>query len=272
MKSILSHGTYLCSQTLKRLAMSVFMDTITESEWNMFDYNPTETMSKPLRVVDTHSALPGPIIPRGLRDTDIWTVDSADVVIVGSGAGGGVMASELVKAGVHVLVLEKGGYYRSDDFKRWRQGEAQTKLFDKAAFCASKTGSIAVLAGSCVGGGTTLNWTASFRTPAHVLADWAATGLSQFAPGGSFETSLDAVHKLVNVNSKFSYREENSCSISEDDPHFVVNGNNRALWEGAKACGFAPERIPRNVKACVDCGHCSKCPTCCVDKRYFCNI
>lgn len=46
---------------------------------------------------------------------------------------------------------------------------------------ASEELSISLLAGSCVGGGTTLNWCASFRTPQHVRRDWATTrGLTQF--------------------------------------------------------------------------------------------
>lgn len=47
---------------------------------------------------------------------------------------------------------------------------------------ASEELSISLLAGSCVGGGTTLNWCASFRTPKSVRKDWAETrGLKQFA-------------------------------------------------------------------------------------------
>lgn len=225
------------------------------TEWTKFQYDPTEVVSKPARIVDKLSHLPRPSSPEGSGE---WVIDGFHVVVIGSGAGGGVMASELAKAGVRVLVLEKGGYYRSDDFKRWRQGEAQGKLFDRAGLLQSKSGSVAILAGSCVGGGTTLNWMASFRTPDHVLADWAATGLPQFGPGGSFHASMNSIHKLVNVNTKFSYREPSTAADDGDDPIFAVNGNNRGLWEGAKACGFIPERIPRNVKACVDCGHCSK--------------
>ena len=234
------------------------METMTKEEWSLFDYDPDATVSKPARIKDTLSTLPGPFPPRETKGE--WVIADYDVVVVGSGAGGGVMASELAKAGVKVLVVEKGGYYRSDDFKRWRQGEAQAKLFDKRGFCQSKTGSVAILAGACVGGGTTLNWMASFRTPQHVLTEWEATGLPQFGKNGEFHRSLDAIHKLVNVNTKFSYRDDNSCAIAENpedcDREFCVNGNNRSLWEGAKACGFTPERIPRNVKACVDCGHC----------------
>ncbi|RYY88603.1 hypothetical protein EON63_02170 [archaeon] len=39
-------------------------------------------------------------------------------------------------------------------------------------------------------------------------------------------------------------------------PSFRVNENNRFLWQGAVKSGYTPEKIPRNVKGCVDCGHC----------------
>lgn len=102
------------------------------------------------------------------------------VVVIGSGAGGGVVAAELVKAGVSVVVLEKGGYYNESDFKSWRELESLARTFEKGGLCTSKDGSIPVLAGACVGGGTTINWCASFRPPANVLTEWTDSGLWQF--------------------------------------------------------------------------------------------
>ena len=93
-----------------------------------------------------------------------WVID-VDVVVIGSGAGGGVVATELAKTGLKVLVLEKGGYYRPDDFRQWGEMEATTRAFEKCGSMVTKDGHIPILAGSCVGGGTTVNWSASFDTP-----------------------------------------------------------------------------------------------------------
>lgn len=191
----------------------------------------------------------------------------ADVVVVGSGAGGGVMAGELVKAGLRVVVLEKGGYYTSEDFRKWRETEASKNILERGGLVQSKTGSIAILAGSCVGGGTLVNWSASFKTPKFVLNNWAAEGLTAFGDKGAYHEHLEAVLKMFHVNTRFSYRDDDACCdddkacSAECDPLFAVNANNKCLWRGAEAAGFNPERIPRNVKACVDCGQCGNgCP------------
>ncbi len=54
----------------------------------------------------------------------------------------------------------------------------------------------------------------------------------------------------INCDNSF-YTKSEQCS-----KHFSVNENNRLLWSGAEKCGFQPEKIPRNTKNCVNCGHC----------------
>lgn len=178
-------------------------------------------------------------------------VIEADVVVVGSGSGGGMIASELAKAGLRVVVLEKGGYFRAAEFKKWRECEAMLHSFEKGGLCTSSSGSVLVLAGACVGGGSTINWSASFRTPQCVQEDWVhKRGLKEFERGGPFDHSLDEVHRLMSINVDNSYR-------TVDEPGaFAMNENNRLLWTGAERVGYIPEKIPRNVKSCVDCGHC----------------
>jgi choline dehydrogenase-like flavoprotein len=157
------------------------------------------------------------------------------VVIVGSGSGGGIMAEQLVTAGFTVLVLEKGGYFQPHEFARWRESEAMVNLYEKGGLSSSEDGSVIVLAGSCVGGGTTVNWTASFRTPDVVQQDWANKGLSQFAKeNGDFEKSLDYVVKRMGVNDKNSYYDEDEKDIKASGKGFMTNENNTLLWKVKK--------------------------------------
>lgn len=173
-------------------------------------------------------------------------VVKVDVVVVGSGCGGGVVAHQLVEAGFTVLVLEKGGFYQTDDFAKWKECDAFANAFDKGGLCTSEDGSIVVLAGSCVGGGSTINWSASFVPPKHVLEDWSGMGLKEFRylisfgnlctnlahsnlwislENGRFQKSLETVLTMFNVNSDNSFYEEKS------DETFEVNLNNKLLWK-----------------------------------------
>jgi len=185
---------------------------------------------------------------------------------------------------LNVLVLEKGGYYDREEFTQWTESEAMARAYGKGGLCTSEDGNIVVLAGSTVGGGSTINWSASFRTPRYVLDDWVASGLDVFRwvcalvhaigqlyftffgemacmyrrENGEFERSLDAAHVLLKVNTECSHRtaSEEKALCEKVVPPFRVNSNNQRLWESASKLGFQPEKIPRNVADCVDCGHC----------------
>jgi len=186
---------------------------------------------------------------------------SCDVVIVGSGAGGGTAAAVLTAAGLDVVVLEKGGYYTEKDFAGFGELEGDRALYERAGWFGSEELSVSIMAGSCVGGGTTLNWCASFRTPAHVRKEWVEQkGLKSFAEkenGGLFDEALDAVSRRLNVNTEHSHRNDEVGSV----PGLVVNENNEKLWQGAKGVGATCLPIPRNVKGCKDCSACERgCP------------
>ena len=92
----------------------------------------------------------------------------ADVIIIGTGAGGGVSAEVLSQAGLKVVMIEEGSLHTSDDFNM-DELEALPNLYQEGGTRSTKDGAINILQGRAVGGTTVVNWTSSFRTPAATL-------------------------------------------------------------------------------------------------------
>ena len=172
-------------------------------------------------------------------------VVEADVAIVGSGAGGGVTAETLALAGLSVVVLEEGPLRTSTDF-RMREAEAYPELYQESAARKTRDKAINILQGRCVGGGTTVNWTSSFRTPPATLAYWRdALGLAGFD-----DAAL----------APWFERMEARLGIAPWE--VAPNANNAALARGATKLGLPSAAIRRNVRGCWNLGYCGMgCPT-----------
>src|SRR5207249_2623603 len=131
------------------------------------------------------------------------------VCVVGSGAGGGTASAVLAGAGIDVVVLEAGDHYEDADFDG-AEATAYPRMYMGSAAAATHDHSVGLLAGTCLGGGTVINYSTSFRTPDEVRDEWAGLGASTFA-SADFDRSLDAVCRRIGVNldhSKPSSREE----------------------------------------------------------------
>ena len=95
------------------------------------------------------------------------TTLKCDAVVVGSGAGGSVIADQLAGAGYDVLVVEQGPYETSESFKQ-NEMRMMQKLFQQSGTAATKDLSFVLLAGRGAGGGTTVNWNTCLKPPARV--------------------------------------------------------------------------------------------------------
>src|SRR5437763_4611207 len=178
-------------QTLKRLSGFIYFSVPNEQgvnpNWEVLDYPAP---------APPPSDAPQPITPLTIsRDT---TLD-ADAVVIGSGAGGGVVAGELALAGKSVIVLEKGGYNNEANFTL-QEAQAMPELYLKRGTLTSKDLGIIVLAGSTLGGGTTINWMTSLRTPPNILEEWAQVSDLKDFTGSALQDSFAAVEKRINVN------------------------------------------------------------------------
>ena len=189
-------------------------------------------------------------LARGWKVTDGRRLErdqtlEADVVIVGTGAGGATAADLCSRAGLQVVMVEEGPLKSSSDF-RMLEAEAYPQLYQESAARKTADKAINILQGRAVGGSTTVNWTSSFRTPADTLAHWREHhGLQDFTPE-ALAPWFDSV--------------ERDLSIA---PWAVApNANNEALRRGGQALGIPVEVISRNVKACWNLGYCGVgCPT-----------
>ena len=199
--------------------------------------------------VDEAIGYPGPLGPpenpppktiKPLEITEDTELD-CDVVVVGSGAGGGTAAGVLAKAGLDVVVIEAGGYFSEEDFDG-AELDGYVRLYLGGGGVPTPDQSIGLLAGFCLGGGTTVNYTWCFRPPDHVLDDWQDRfGLEDWA-GRDFDDSLDAVWDRIHVNS------ENSIPSLRDE----------RFREGLAKLGWDSQVMQRNVQGCSEeiCGHC----------------
>lgn len=171
------------------------------------------------------------------RDTDL----DFDVLVVGSGAGGGAVADEMAAAGKHVGVLESGGGMQSPDFSP--NEEAGRRLFQDQGMTATRDLGVGILSGATLGGGTTVNWSTSLVLPAHIREEWARLSGCRFFTGESFEQAFDAVKKRLSVGLDES----------------VVNRNNAKLRDGCEALGYRWCVLPRNARGCdpAFCGYCT---------------
>ena len=162
----------------------------------------------------------------------------ADVVIVGTGSGGGTTANILSEAGLKVVMLEEGILKTSDQFNMVER-EGLTDLYQEGAMRHTKDGSILVAQGRNVGGGTTVNWCSTFRTPPQTLAYWA----SEFGVKGLTEAEL-APH-FEDMESQLNVMK-----------WMAANPNNEVLKRGAQNLGVHWDHIPRNVFGCINIGYC----------------
>jgi choline dehydrogenase-like flavoprotein len=169
-----------------------------------------------------------------------------DVCIVGSGAGGAVLAAQLAGQGARVVILEEGRNCTREDFDMV-EATAYSRLYQERRMRATSDQAIAVFQGRAWGGSTVVNWATSFRPPGRVLSHWAkAHGVE------GLDAEALAPH-LAAVESRLGAAEW---------PLPRMNENNRVLWNGAGQLDFSRELVRRHVRGCEALGYCAMgCPT-----------
>lgn len=226
-------------QAAKRLATGLYFSKPTRGGshplWERIHYAPPPPPS----------VNPGPL--SGLAPTvpEPNAEISADVCVIGSGAGGGLIASRVAEAGYSVVVLESGAWFPDLAYPRIER-DAHDRLFFGRGIVTTNDTSLAFLAGEAVGGTTEINWMTCLPPRAEARAEWARLGGMADVTSPGFDAILCEVGQRLNVSTAES----------------AVNASNDVLRRGCLALGYRQgsdwDVIPRNAIGCRSrCGFCT---------------
>ena len=190
--------------------------------------------SLPLRGAGEPAASVGAIKPA----TELPTDAEFDVIVVGSGAGGAVVAAELAEAGLQVAVLEEGDHYPTERFSTDTLEMLRLLYRDCGASTTLGRAPIQYSEGRCVGGSTTVNGGMAFRVSSRVLDSWIA---------GSGIRDLDLAAEYERVERFLAVGPPDAGSIGRDQ---------HLLRSGAELLGW---RTIECTRAHVHCGGCNVC-------------
>ena len=170
-----------------------------------------------------------------------------DACVIGSGAGGAVVAKELAEGGMRVAVLEEGEWWDTDAFTA-RPREMSTRLYrDAGQLTTVGNPPIVLPLGRAVGGTTVVNSGTCFRTPGAVLERWRR----ELGLEGMDEAALEPFFRRV----------ERILNVAQVPPK-LAGRNAEVVRRGVERLGWSGDFLYRNVRGCVGSGVCAfGCPT-----------
>jgi len=165
--------------------------------------------------------------------------ERVDVCVIGSGAGGSVVAFEAARRGLSTLILERGPYVRGADMKQ-DEYEMIPRLYKDGALQFNTSMDLFILQDSCVGGSTVLSNGVLLRPDEAVFRSWASLGA--VLDRGALEASYDKVETALGAVTP------GMSNVSRSTQLFL---------DGAKALGLTPRWMTKALGDCVGCGFCN---------------
>ncbi len=164
-----------------------------------------------------------------------------DVIIVGSGCGGGVCAKNVAEAGHKVMVVDKSYYFPPSQLPM-SEKDAGLYLYENGGLDSSIDGGTSVIAGSSWGGGGTINWSACLQTQGFVRKEWSEDRGLKFFGTQEYQQCLDRVCEHMGVSAD----------------HIRHNHGNKVILEGSRKLGWTAKAVPQNTAGGEHyCGHCT---------------
>ena len=187
-----------------------------------------------------------PLAVREPREVDTETI-AADVVIVGSGAAGAILARRLAGAGREITMLERGRHTDPADFTE-NESKQFALLYADGGMQMSTDARFQVLQGRCVGGTTVVNNAVCFKLPDHVLDRW------------NDHNGFDAGISKADMDAAFG-RLRQYMPVKRMTSPKLLSGGALKFREGIKAMGLDQagdfDIVEANISDCLGSGYCN---------------
>lgn len=166
--------------------------------------------------------------------------ERCEVVVVGSGPGGAVLAKELAEAGRDVILLEEGPPFGKKDFVQ-EAGESMQRTLREGGSRAARGNAVTpTMQAIALGGGSLINSAICARPPAWIFDKWTERT-------GTTITLEDLVPHFERVETLLGVA---------PTPEAVQGERNRRFKIGCEALGMTAEPCHRNVRGCRGSGEC----------------
>lgn len=171
----------------------------------------------------------------------------AEVCIVGSGAGGSILAHQLAKAGRDVLILERGEYVEPREFNE-SEIEMIGRLYADGLMQQTEDWRFTILQGNCVGGSTTVNNAVCFPPPDRILDAWN----DPFLHDAGIDRE-ELARSVAAVESLLTVRPQADAPLNRSAPIYVEGVEKL----GAEAEGLKVGVVNANIEGCYGSGYCN---------------
>jgi len=166
--------------------------------------------------------------------------EQVDVVVVGSGPAGAVVAKELTDAGKEVLLIEEGPPFVPSEYE-FESGLSMARTMREGGLRVTRGSMMPTMQAIALGGGSLVNSAICNRAPEFVLDRWC----NDFKLTQTTRTDLDPHYEAVGQFLGISPTPEN-----------VLGRRNLLFRDGCKALNYDCEPISRNVRGCRGSGEC----------------
>ncbi len=170
-----------------------------------------------------------------MRDEDV------DLCIIGSGAGGAVLAHEAARKGLRTLVVERGPYLRTADMTT-SEAEMIPRLYKDGGMQMNTGVDFFILQGSCVGGSTTVSNMVLIRAGDEAFARWSRLGAD--LPVAQIHDCYAQIERVLEAGVAAPSASSRSTRLFE---------------QGARTLGLVPQPMLKALgnARCRACGNCN---------------